>query len=82
MKPVSPVIQERQFRKEHMSYRSNNVSRGIFSALWLSLFVSVAFSQVTTSNTQTLPTFSAQERELKGGETHSYRVALTSGQFL
>ena len=65
-----------------MSYRSNNVSRGIFSALWLSFFVSVTFSQVTTSNTQTLPTFSAQERELKGGETHSYRVALTSGQFL
>ena len=63
-----------------MSNRSNNVSRGIFSALWLSFFVSVAFSQVTTSNTQTLPTFSAQERELKGGETHSYRIALTSGQ--
>ena len=64
-----------------MSYRSNNVSHGIFSALWLSFFVSVGFSQVTTSNTQTLPTFSAQERELKGGETHSYRIALTSGQF-
>ena len=82
MNPVSPVIQERQFRIKHMSYRSNNVSHGIFSAVWLSLFVSVGFSQVTTSNTQTLPTFSAQERELKGGETHSYRVPLTSGQFL
>jgi CHAT domain-containing protein/tetratricopeptide (TPR) repeat protein len=60
-----------------MSQRSNNVSQLIFSALWLSFFVSVGFSQ-----TQTLPTFSAQQRELKGGETHSYRVALTAGQFL
>jgi CHAT domain-containing protein len=36
-----------------------------------------------TSQEQTkgLPTFSAGERELKGGETHSYRISLTSGQF-
>ena len=65
-----------------MTQRSNNLSHGIFSALWLSLFVSVAFAQVATSNTQTLPTFSAQERELKGDETHSYRITLTAGQFL
>jgi CHAT domain-containing protein/tetratricopeptide (TPR) repeat protein len=68
-----------------MSQNLNNVSRGIFSALWLSFFLSVSFAQATTSpnqqNTQTLPTFAAQERELKGGETHAYRVALTSGQF-
>ena len=31
--------------------------------------------------TQTLPAFSAQERTLNGGETHSYRLTLTSGQF-
>ena len=60
-----------------MSQRSNNVSQLILSALWLSVFVCVGFSQ-----TQTLPLFSAQERELKGGETHSYRVTLTAGQFL
>jgi CHAT domain-containing protein len=65
-----------------MTQRSNNVSHGILSALWLSLFVCAAFAQVTPSNTQTLPIFAAQERELKGGETHSYRAALTSGQFL
>jgi CHAT domain-containing protein len=69
-----------------MSQRWNNLAHGIFSALWLSFFVCVAVCQTTTSNrpeqTQTLPVFSAQERELKGGETHSYRVALTSGQLL
>src|ERR1051326_3485890 len=68
-----------------MSQNLNNVSRGSFSALWLSFFLSVSFAQATTSpnqqNTQTLPTFAAQERGLKGGETHAYRVALTSGQF-
>src|SRR5690349_17596065 len=67
-----------------MSQRSKNSSYGIFSAVWLSFFVSLSFGQVVTSSNQekTLPTFSAQERELKGGETHSYRLALTSGQFL
>ena len=64
-----------------MRQRSNNISHEIFSGLWLVFFVSVAFAQVATSSTQTLPTFSAQERELKAGESHSYRVALTSGQF-
>ena len=48
--------------------------------------MSVGLAQVTTApsqgETETLPTFSAQERELKGGETHSYRVSLTAGQFL
>ncbi len=69
-----------------MSQNLNNVSRGIFSALWLSFFLSVSFAQTTSSTnqqtTQTFPTFAAQERELKGGETHAYRVALTAGQFL
>jgi CHAT domain-containing protein/Tfp pilus assembly protein PilF len=32
--------------------------------------------------TASLPALSPQERELKGGETHSYKVALTSGLFL
>ncbi len=65
-----------------MTQRSNNISHRIFSALWLGFFVSLGFAQVPTSNTQTPPTFSAQEREIKGGETHAYRIALTSGQFL
>ena len=55
----------------------NVLGRAVLSALWLSFFVSVIFAQVT----DTLPTFSAQERELKEGETHSYRISLTSGQF-
>jgi CHAT domain-containing protein len=80
--PASPVIHGRQFRNERMSYRSNRVSPAIFSALWRSFFVSVACSQVTTSNPQPLPTFSALERELKAGETHSYRITLVAGQFL
>jgi len=70
---------------KRMSQRSNNVSHGIFSVLWLSFFVSLCVGQVITSHdeqkTQTLPGFTPQERELKGGETHSYRLALTSGQF-
>ena len=37
---------------------------------------------VTKGSPQELPTLSATERELKGGETHSYRIPLTSGQFL
>ena len=37
---------------------------------------------VTQGSSQELPTLSATERELKGGETHSYRIQLTSGQFL
>ena len=68
-----------------MSQRWSKISHRIFSALWLSLFVSIGSAQVTTApnqeKTQTLPTFSAQERELKGGETHSYRLSLAAGQF-
>jgi len=68
-----------------MTQRWNNVLHGIFSALWLSFFVCSGFAQGTTSpnqpKTQTLPIFSAQERELKGGESHSYRIPLSPGQF-
>src|SRR5215213_8710941 len=71
---------------KRMSQRSHSVSYGIFSAIWLSVFVFAGCPQAQTSSnqekTQTLPTFSAQERELKGGETHSYRLALIEGQFL
>lgn len=52
--------------------------RGIVSVLCLSLFVSLVFAQAT----DTPPALASQERELKGGETHSYRVALMAGQFL
>jgi CHAT domain-containing protein/tetratricopeptide (TPR) repeat protein len=44
-----------------------------------------AVAQTATKESQdatNLPTLSNIERELKGGETHSYRVTLTSGQFL
>ncbi|HKY42306.1 MAG TPA: CHAT domain-containing protein [Pyrinomonadaceae bacterium] len=61
-----------------------------------SLVVSLLFAQPTSNaqnpttappnpptqeKTETLPAFSAQERPLNGGETHSYRLSLTPGQF-
>ena len=82
---ASRVIPERRLYRKRMSQRLHKISHKLFSALWLSLFVSIGFAQVTTApnqeKTQTLPAFSAQERELKGGETHSYRLPLTAGQF-
>jgi hypothetical protein len=36
------------------------------------------FAQTATE----LPALSAVTRELKGGETHSYRITLAAGQFL
>ncbi len=46
--------------------------------------VRAGVSQLQTTGqeqTKALPTLSAGERELKGGETHSYRISLSSGQF-
>ena len=37
---------------------------------------------VHAQTTKDLPELTSVERELKGGETHSYRVSLTAGQFL
>ena len=37
---------------------------------------------VHAQTTKDLPELASVERELKGGETHSYRVSLTAGQFL
>ena len=37
---------------------------------------------VTAQTAKDLPALSAVTRELKGGETHSYRLTMTSGQFL
>ena len=37
---------------------------------------------VVAQTAKDLPALSAVTRELKGGETHSYRITLTSGQFL
>ena len=51
--------------------------RGVLSVICLGLFVSLAVAQVNDP----LPTFSAQERELKEKETHAYRLSLTAGQF-
>lgn len=68
-----------------MSKRLHNCSHRILSALWLSCFVSIGLAQVTgpsQEKIETLPTFAAQERELKGGETHSYQLSLNAGQFL
>ena len=41
----------------------------------------VSQSLTTAQEQKALPTISAVERDLKGGETHSYRVSLTSGEF-
>ncbi len=41
----------------------------------------VSQSLITAQEQKALPTISAVERDLKGGETHSYRVSLTSGEF-
>src|SRR5258705_7370790 len=43
------------------------------------------FEKRTTAKQETpkdLPVLSAVERELKGGETHSFRIQLTAGQLL
>ena len=44
----------------------------------LLIFVAPGFAQ----SSKDLPPLTALERELKGGETHSYRVLLTANQFL
>ena len=56
---------------------NTSASRRLLSVLWLIVFISAASAQ----QTDLLPVFSAQERELKEKETHSYRITLTSGQF-
>ena len=50
----------------------------IQTAATLLLCVLAVFAQTPTNP----PTLSDVSREMKGGETHSYRVSLTSGQFL
>src|SRR5687767_8068116 len=67
--PVEPMRDQSQ--------KTPPALRAIFAVFWLVLFISVASAQVADA----LPVFSAQERELKEKETHSYRLALTSGQF-
>ena len=42
----------------------------------------ISAAPVAGQSSAELPVLSAVKRELKGGETHSYRVQLTSGQFL
>lgn len=48
----------------------------------LTTALAVCFGSVPAQTSKDLPTLSATERELKGGETQSYRIALTAGQFL
>lgn len=74
----SLVIRDAQI-EQLMTNRSHKTPLrfGIVSVVWVTLFVSQAFAQVTDS----LPSFSPQERELRENETHSYRLALSSGQF-
>ena len=48
----------------------------------LSIALAVCVWSVPAQTPKELPTLSAVERELKGGETQSYRIALTAGQFL
>ena len=42
----------------------------------------ISAAPVVGQTSAELPVLSAVSRELKGGETHSYRVQLTAGQFL
>src|SRR5918911_5302566 len=48
----------------------------------LSTALVVCISSAPAQTLKDLPTLSAVERELKGGETQSYRIVLTAGQFL
>lgn len=50
----------------------------LYVSVALLICASVAQAQVFSE----VPTLSDVERELKGGETHSYRIMLTTGQFL
>src|SRR5690242_11257479 len=44
--------------------------------------LAISALSVFAQTAQELPALAAVTRDLKGGETHSYRIALTSGQFL
>ena len=48
----------------------------------LSIALVVCVWSTPAQTPKELPTLSAVERELKGGETQSYRIVLTAGQFL
>ena len=48
----------------------------------LSTALAACVCSAPAQTSKDLPTLSATERELKGGETQSYRIALTAGQFL
>jgi CHAT domain-containing protein/Tfp pilus assembly protein PilF len=58
--------------------RKNLLNLGLFLSTLLLICVAPARAQTPGG----LPTLSAVERELKGGETHSFRVQLAPGQFL
>src|SRR5689334_4237170 len=61
-----------------LTTRASYALRAFCCVLWLSLLVpAAAYAQVAA----TQPVFSPQERELKPGEVHSYRLPLTAGQF-
>ena len=68
-------MQERGSRK---CYPSTNMRRTLVQLL-IQVFAAVAVSAQTPSE---LPVLSSVQRELKGGETHSYRISLNAGQFL
>ena len=50
--------------------------------LQLAAALVISAAPVAGQGSAELPVLSAVSRELKGGETHSYKIALTSGQFL
>ena len=56
----------------------NRLQLLVLTSTALLLFVLPLHAQTTKE----LPELASVERELKGGETHSYRVSLTAGQFL
>ncbi len=51
-------------------------------AVLLSALLSITVVSARAQTPKDLPTLSAVEREIKGGETHSYRIPLTPNQFI
>src|SRR5690349_12913529 len=59
---------------------SNRLPKLVLHCSVVALLIFASHARAQTPDD--LPTLSDVERELKGGETHSYRIALTAGQFL
>lgn len=58
------------------------IEKHLFRSLVLMLACASALLTAVAQTPKDLPTLSDGEHELKGGETHAFRISLTSGQFL